>query len=40
VDAVEYLRAFDVFIMTSHHEALQHIMEAMLYESACDRRGR
>ena len=35
-NAVEYLRAFDVFIMTSHYEGLSNaIMEAMLYELPC-----
>ena len=35
-DAVEYLRSFDVFIMTSHFEGLSNaIMEAMLYELPC-----
>jgi glycosyltransferase involved in cell wall biosynthesis len=35
-NAVEYLRAFDAFIMTSHYEGLSNaIMEAMLYELPC-----
>jgi glycosyltransferase involved in cell wall biosynthesis len=35
-NAVEYLRAFDVFIMTSHYEGLSNaIMEGMLCELPC-----